>query len=118
MKIITMKRASKILGTNTSMRGKDFAKEYRLTLLDTDAQHGKGKAIFFDEAEVIKRANERREKGLAESISKIDQPYELLRLMVADIELIKTRQHALIMQIRHQASDLGIDLVPEIEAIP
>jgi hypothetical protein len=118
MKIITMKRASEILGTNTSMRGKDFAKEYRLTLLDTDAQHGKGKAIFFDEAEVIKRANERREKGLSEAVSAPDWQYELLSAIVADLQIIKSRQHALIMQIRHQASDLGIDLVDEMEAIP
>ena len=59
MKIITMARASELLGDPTSRTGKEFAKKHRLALIDTDAKHGKGRAIFFDEAEVIARAAER-----------------------------------------------------------
>ena len=77
MKIITMRRAAEILNDTTANTGKDFAKKHQLTTLDTDARHGRGKAIFFDEAEVIAKAQEAYEKRKASQPESTGHPSQL-----------------------------------------
>ena len=65
MKIISMQDAREILGDNTSCKGRVFAKKHGIKMLETNAKHGLGEAVFFDESEVIAVAEMNKKPVLA-----------------------------------------------------
>lgn len=69
-KLITMKRAMEILGVNTAKRGDLFAREYGLSLVDVEMNHGKGKTRLFREDEVMAAAERVRAQIIQRAASR------------------------------------------------
>jgi len=58
MKFISMTEAMKVIGTTTTMRGKDFAKKWGLTPVNASIQDGRRQIWLFDVEEVHARKRE------------------------------------------------------------